>query len=108
MRVIALASILALAGGFTWFAVIDSATAITRPVDVPWWVLAGIVAVAETAVIHVRFERDARSFSLSEVALVERHLVGVVVVGRDVVGRHLVRRHVERRRMARRRLALNR
>ena len=58
----------ALAAG-VWSAVIVSATPVARPFEVPWWVLAMLVAAAEVAVIHLRFSRDAQSFSLSEVVL---------------------------------------
>ena len=45
-----------------------------RPLDgitwLPWPLLAGLFYLAELAVVHFRFRRDAHSFSLSEVPLV--------------------------------------
>ncbi len=37
---------------------------------VPWWALVPAFYVAELAVVHVRFKRDAHSFSMSELPLV--------------------------------------
>ncbi|MDH5292240.1 MAG: EAL domain-containing protein [Acidimicrobiia bacterium] len=40
------------------------------PIDIPWFVLAAVFYVAEVTVVHVRFRRDAHSFSMSELPLV--------------------------------------
>ena len=40
------------------------------PRTLPWWVLAVGFAVAEFAVVHLKFRRDAHSFSVSEIPLV--------------------------------------
>jgi len=37
---------------------------------VPWWVLIPAFYLAELAVVHIRFKRDAHSFSMSELPLV--------------------------------------
>lgn len=42
----------------------------TTRFDLPWWVLAMAFALAEVFVVHIRFLRDAHSFSMSEVPLV--------------------------------------
>jgi signal transduction histidine kinase len=59
-----------------------------RSMNVPWYVLAPLFAVAELAVVHFRFRRDAHSFSLSDVPMVlgmflagTVDLVAAVVVG---------------------------
>ena len=40
------------------------------PVDVPFWVLAPAFALGEVAVVHLRFRKNAHSFSMSEVPLI--------------------------------------
>ena len=40
------------------------------PVDVPFWVLAPVFALGEVAVVHLRFRKNAHSFSMSEVPLI--------------------------------------
>jgi diguanylate cyclase (GGDEF)-like protein len=40
------------------------------PRQLPWWVLAPMFCLAEIAVVHIQFRRDAHSFSLSELPLV--------------------------------------
>jgi diguanylate cyclase (GGDEF)-like protein len=37
---------------------------------IPWWLLAAMFYVAELGVVHLRFRRDAYSFSMSEIPLV--------------------------------------
>lgn len=39
-------------------------------VQIPWVALVGMFAIAERAVFHLRFKKDAHSFSLSEIPLV--------------------------------------
>ena len=46
-----------------WEPIIDSVTP-------PWFVLVMMFGVAERAVFHLRFRKDAHSFSLSEIPLV--------------------------------------
>jgi diguanylate cyclase (GGDEF)-like protein len=45
-----------------------------QPIDagfrLPWWALAALFYVAEMGVVHLRFRRDAYSFSMSEIPLV--------------------------------------
>lgn len=67
---------------------VDGLPISTRSMDVPWFVLAPLFAVAELAVVHFRFRRDAHSFSLSDVPMVlgmflagTVHLVAAVVIG---------------------------
>jgi diguanylate cyclase (GGDEF)-like protein len=43
---------------------------IDGPVTLPWWAIAPMVYVAELAVVHLRFRRDAHSLSMSEIPLV--------------------------------------
>ena len=66
-----------------------------KPLDLglrlPWWALAAMFYVAELGVVHLRFRRDAYSFSMSEIplvlglffadpaAIVPAHLVGSIV-----------------------------
>lgn len=40
------------------------------PFRIPWWVLAPAVYLSELTVVHLRFRRDAHSFSMSELPLV--------------------------------------
>lgn len=43
---------------------------IEGPLRIRWWVLAPMVYVSELTVVHLRFRRDAHSFSMSELPLV--------------------------------------
>jgi signal transduction histidine kinase len=59
-----------------------------RSIDLRWYALAPLFAIAELAVVHFRFRRDAHSFSLSDVPMVlgmflasTGDLVAAVVVG---------------------------
>ena len=57
------------------------------PLDVPWWALAVGFYLAEVAVVHLRFGKDAHSFSMSEIPLV----VGLFFVGPlELIGAQLV------------------
>lgn len=49
---------------------VDGLPAVRLNVSVPWYVLAPFFALAEVAVVHMRFRRDAHSFSLSDLPLV--------------------------------------
>ena len=40
------------------------------PVEVPFWILAPVFALGEVAVVHLRFRKNAHSFSMSEVPLI--------------------------------------
>ncbi|MDH5373241.1 MAG: hypothetical protein OEX97_09885, partial [Acidimicrobiia bacterium] len=40
------------------------------PIDVPFWILAPVFALGEVAVVHLRFRKNAHSFSMSEVPLI--------------------------------------
>ncbi len=40
------------------------------PIDVPFWILAPVFALGEIAVVHLRFRKNAHSFSMSEVPLI--------------------------------------
>ena len=41
-----------------------------RPVHLPWWALAALFYVVEVRVVHLQFQREAHSYSLSELPLV--------------------------------------
>ena len=55
---------------------------------VPWWVLAAAFYVAELLVVHLRFGRDAHTFSMSEVPLVVglATVSPVTLVGAQLLG----------------------
>ena len=57
-------------------------------VTVPWWVLAMLFATGEWAVIHLRFRRDAHSFSMSEIPLVVGlfFVTPIAVLGAQAIG----------------------
>jgi signal transduction histidine kinase len=80
------ATLAAAGGGLTW--AIRDWGPVDPGVAVPWWALVVLFAAAEWAVIHLRFRRDAHSFSMSEIPLV----VGLffappaVVVGTQALG----------------------
>lgn len=42
----------------------------TAPLTLPWWVLAALFYLAEVRVVHLQFQREAHSFTLSEIPLV--------------------------------------
>jgi signal transduction histidine kinase len=65
----ALTSVVALAALAIWLSVIDQAALLKSP-ELPWWGLAIGFYVAELAVVHLRFGKDAHSFSMSEIPLV--------------------------------------
>jgi signal transduction histidine kinase len=44
--------------------------ALDTPVTLRWWAIAPLVYVAEMMVVHLRYRREAHSFSLSEIPLV--------------------------------------
>jgi signal transduction histidine kinase len=84
------ASVAAAAGGLTWIA--RDWGPIDPGVTVPWWALVLLFAAAERAVIHLRFRRDAHSFSMSEIPLVVGLFFAppVVVVGTQALGNLVV------------------
>ncbi len=43
---------------------------VRAPIGLPWWLLAVAFATAEFGVVHLKFRRDAHSFSMSEIPLV--------------------------------------
>jgi diguanylate cyclase (GGDEF)-like protein len=51
-------------------AVVRGLSPLPATVNIPWWVLMLIFYVAEITVVHLRFRRDAHSFSMSEIPLV--------------------------------------
>jgi signal transduction histidine kinase len=53
-----------------WAGLLTSLGPLERPFSIPWWVLAPLVFLGESAVIHIKFRKDAHSFSLSEIVLV--------------------------------------
>ncbi len=68
-RVAAFTAALAVLAGL---ATVQVASLPTRaaPLTIPWWLLAGLFALAETCVVHVQFRSEAQSLSLTEVPLV--------------------------------------
>jgi signal transduction histidine kinase len=64
-----LTSIVALAAAAIWYSVLDLPVLRESP-RLPWWGLAVGFYVAEMAVVHLRFRKDAHSFSMSEIPLV--------------------------------------
>jgi signal transduction histidine kinase len=64
-----LTSVVALAALAIWLSVIDQAALLKSPA-LPWWGLALGFYIAELAVVHLRFGKDAHSFSMSEIPLV--------------------------------------
>jgi diguanylate cyclase (GGDEF)-like protein len=63
------AAIAAAAAALYFGAVRDLAGTGARP-HLPWWALVPMFYVAEISVVHLRFRRDAHSFSMSEIPLV--------------------------------------
>lgn len=68
-KVWVLTSIIGLVALAIWWSVIDLPPLRGSPV-LPWWGLAVGFYVAELAVVHLRFRKDAHSFSMSEIPLV--------------------------------------
>ena len=69
-RIWILTAVIAAAAGALYLGVIrDLAPAGIRPA-IPWWALVPMFYVAEISVVHLRFRRDAHSFSMSEIPLV--------------------------------------
>jgi signal transduction histidine kinase len=58
------------AAAILFFTVVRHLTPLQAPLQMPWWVLAGLFAVAEIFVIHLQFRREAHSFSLGEIPTV--------------------------------------
>ncbi len=70
------------------YAVLDATAPPSMPLVLPWWVLAAGFLLAEVAVVHYDYRREAHSFSLSELPLVfglffaaPRDLVIAIVAG---------------------------
>jgi signal transduction histidine kinase len=68
-KVWALTFIIGLTAVGIWYSVLDLPVLRTPP-RLPWWGLAIGFYVAELAVVHLRFRKDAHSFSMSEIPLV--------------------------------------
>lgn len=68
-RVWALSSVIALAAAAIWYSVLDLPVLRDSP-QLSWWGLAIGFYVSELAVVHLRFRKDAHSFSMSEIPLV--------------------------------------
>ena len=49
---------------------LPSASPVTAPFTIPWWLLAAAFFIAEANVIHLHIGRSAHSFSMSEIPLV--------------------------------------
>ncbi len=63
--------VLVVAAGAVLLTALSRQLAIPRSrVSLPWPVMAGFFYVAELAVVHLRFRKDAHSFSMSEIPLV--------------------------------------
>ncbi|MCP4307129.1 MAG: HAMP domain-containing histidine kinase [bacterium] len=63
-------AVLAALAAALWVGILMSLGPFERPFSVPWWALIPLVFLAESAVIHVTFRKDAHSFSLSEIVLI--------------------------------------
>lgn len=68
-RVWWLTALVALIAAAVWYSVLDLPALRSSP-RLPWWGLAVGFYVAELAVVHLRFRKDAHSFSMSEIPLV--------------------------------------
>ncbi|MDH3260613.1 MAG: ATP-binding protein [Acidimicrobiia bacterium] len=64
-----MAAIIAGAAAAIWYSVLDLPVLRDSP-QLPWWALAIGFYVSELAVVHLRFRKDAHSFSMSEIPLV--------------------------------------
>ncbi len=69
MRVWLLTAVVAI-GAAVMVTSIAGMTALPAKIQIPWWLLAAGFYLAELAVVHTEFNRDAHSFSMSEVPLV--------------------------------------
>ncbi len=68
-KVWVLSSIIALTAVGIWYSVADLPVLRSSP-RLPWWSMAIGFYIAELAVVHLRFRKDAHSFSMSEIPLV--------------------------------------
>jgi signal transduction histidine kinase len=68
-KVWCLTALIAVGAAAIWFSVLDLPVLRDTP-KLPWWGLAIGFYVAELAVVHLRFRKDAHSFSMSEIPLV--------------------------------------
>jgi len=64
-----LTALIAVTAAAIWYSVLDLPVLRESPL-LPWWGLAIGFYVAELAVVHLRFRKDAHSFSMSEIPLV--------------------------------------
>ncbi|MGH2735019.1 MAG: ATP-binding protein [Actinomycetota bacterium] len=69
-RIWVLAALIALASAALFLTQILEVEPLGGRIDLPWWALAGMFALAEVFVIHLQFRRDAHSFSLNEIPMV--------------------------------------
>lgn len=65
-----LLTILIAIGAVGLVVIVHTWPALDSPFRVPWWLLAIMFYFGELAVVHLRFRRDAHSFSMSEIPLV--------------------------------------
>jgi diguanylate cyclase (GGDEF)-like protein len=65
-----LSAILAAAAFSVYLVGIRGIPALTAPLSLDWWIVAGGFALAEILVVHLQFRRDTHSFSLSEIPLI--------------------------------------
>ena len=63
-------AVLALIAAWAFVAWVSPVAPSSSPVAMPWWLLAGLVFLAEVFVIHVHFRGEAESFSLNEIPVV--------------------------------------
>ena len=68
-RVWWLTALVALTAAAVWYSVLDLPVLRSSP-RLPWWGLAVGFYVAELAVVHLRFRKDAHSFSMGEIPLI--------------------------------------
>lgn len=69
-RAWAFIAVIAVVAAALWTGLLTSLVPIERPFSIPWWALAPVVFLGESAVIHLSFRKDTHSFSLSEIVLV--------------------------------------
>src|SRR3989304_1395982 len=66
-RILTFNAVLALIAARAFVARVSPVAPSSSPVAMPWWLLAGLVFLAEVFVIHVHFRGEAESFSLNEI-----------------------------------------
>jgi len=88
IRLWALAVATAVGSAALYLGVVRHLPSVDSPPRLPWFVLIGIFYLVEANVVHVHFQREAHSFSLSEIPLVlglffvsPSHLVLAQIIG---------------------------